>query len=552
MKTKTLVILFIFAAAAAGNGADMAQKSQQETLFDAAWKGDLNAIKTLMPGKAGLEAIDKRNGATLLMAAASSGNFELVKFLVSKGANVKAKDESGETPLHYAAWKGNFEMTKFLVDSGADVNTIYAANGGLTPLSCAAESGNMEVIKYLVEHGAKVYFENIEKTIASPLRSAAYRGHFEAFKYFAAKQPAGYDWQEALFYAIIGGNPDIVKYVVEEKGAKCAVKSKIWNALPIQKAAENRFRDDEEASVKIIDYLVSKGAKLKDINNGEIFPWAIENSNEATIAYFLSKGFKYNARTNDNGWPPLPDALDRGSFVLAQSLIADDKDPMFGGLPLVVFFADGLRSSPAIIDFLIKNGLNKKYYSQALLRSAQNNDLDSVKLLLAAGADINAKDADGFNALRYVKREVLAKFLIAGGIAAKDKKLLADAYKNFALLCALQEAGISVPVAKSQADEGLWKAAQLGNARAVKIFISKGADVNSIPEVISFYNGKNENASKMRALAANADQGYESITYDENSKVPDETATILLAAGADANLKDADGKTALHYACASQ
>jgi ankyrin repeat protein len=558
---KTLIILFACAIAsgmaAAEKGVQMATQqfrssTTQTAIFDAAWKGDLNTVMVLLPQHADLEAADPRNGATLLMAAASSGSNELVKFLVSKGANVKAKGGSGETALHYAAWNGNFEMTRLLIDSGADVNAVYRANGGLTPLSCAAESGDMETIQYLVAHGAKVYFPGIEKAIASPLRSAAFKGHFEAFRYFAGKMPAEYDWQEALFYAIIGGNPEMVRYVVEQKGARVGVRSKIWNVLPIQKAAENGLARNPEDSVKIIDYLVSRGAKLQDINRGKIFPWAMEKSNEKTIAYFLSKGFKYDALQNGNGWPPLADALDNSSFVLAQSLVGTDKNPMFGGLPLIVFFSDGLGNSPAIMDFLIKNGINKKHHDAAFLQSAGNNDLESVKLLLAAGANINAKDPDGFSALRYVTREDLAAFLIEKGIDTKNEKLLAGAYRNFPLLCALKKSNIDAPVTRAQADEGLWKAAQLGNVCAVKYFLSKGANVNARPAVISFSNGQDENKDKIPALFANADQGYERANYDEDNSVSDETAKILIQAGADMDLKDAAGKTALHHACGSQ
>jgi ankyrin repeat protein len=40
---------------------------------------------------------------------------EVIKKLISAGANVNAKDKYGETPLHRAAYNGHLEVTKILI-----------------------------------------------------------------------------------------------------------------------------------------------------------------------------------------------------------------------------------------------------------------------------------------------------------------------------------------------------------------------------------------------------------------------------------------------------
>lgn len=59
----------------------------------------------------------------VMMAAVDFGHHELVRWLLSQGANVNARATWGSqgTALHSAAWNGDLEMVKLLVAAGADV-----------------------------------------------------------------------------------------------------------------------------------------------------------------------------------------------------------------------------------------------------------------------------------------------------------------------------------------------------------------------------------------------------------------------------------------------
>jgi len=518
-------------------------------VFDAVWEGDLSIISSYIDNGFDINPRNK-SSYTLLMAAASSNNTDLIKYLITKGADVNALDNSGESALHYVAWKGNLEAVKILVGNGSDINAVYQANGGLTPLNCAAESGSLETVKYLIEHGADPDYLN-EESGSSPLRSAGYKGNYEIYKYLASLNPKKYSWQEGLSHGIVGGNIDIVKFVVEKKNADVNVISNHWRTYPIQVAADNRYRSYNDTaeikSLEIIKYLESRGARLKDINNGEIFPWAMKRSNEKTIEYYLERGFKFKAEEDMYGWPPLPAALDNGNISLAKHLLGDEKEPEFRGMPLVLFFADGLYNSPHIIDFLIKNDANKKYYPQAYLRSVANNDLESVKLLLAAGIDVNTTDAEGRNALYYVSDVRTGTYLIEQGINTADPVVLKSAWNNFPLLSVLIDKEVDIPAEPGEANESLRNAARLGNVILVNFFLEKGAQVNSYStEVIQ---GRNDVFSGRTALMENAIQGY---TDCYSGYVSGDVANILIKAGADADLKDSMGRTALHHASAEQ
>ncbi|GHT20696.1 hypothetical protein FACS189419_00260 [Planctomycetales bacterium] len=120
-----------------------------------------------------------------LHIAANNGNVAVVKYLVSKGADVNAKTESGGTLLHVAAaWNENVEVAKYLVSKGADVNA--KTESGFTPLHAAIQNENVEVAKYLVSKGADV---NAKTELGETLlhTAAAWNKNVEVTKYLVSK-----------------------------------------------------------------------------------------------------------------------------------------------------------------------------------------------------------------------------------------------------------------------------------------------------------------------------------------------------------------------------
>lgn len=67
-----------------------------------------------------------------LWKAASSGDMDKIRSLISAGRDVNQTDSSGYTPLHYAARAGKLEVCQVLLSKGADPNSKTRA--GATPL----------------------------------------------------------------------------------------------------------------------------------------------------------------------------------------------------------------------------------------------------------------------------------------------------------------------------------------------------------------------------------------------------------------------------------
>ncbi|MCU1335253.1 MAG: hypothetical protein JWO19_834 [Bryobacterales bacterium] len=112
--------------------------------------------------------------ATALMRAAFAGDVELVKLLLSHGADPHIVSKDNETTLMAAAGTGfingyqkgrgaaeRLEVVQLLVQLGEDVNA--ADNYGITPLMVAANLGELPIVEYLMDQGADLAAHDLGK-----------------------------------------------------------------------------------------------------------------------------------------------------------------------------------------------------------------------------------------------------------------------------------------------------------------------------------------------------------------------------------------------------
>ena len=59
---------------------------------------------------------------------------------------------AGATPLHFAADRGHEEVVKLLISKGADVNAV--CRYGLTPLTLATVAKRKDIMELLIKQGA--------------------------------------------------------------------------------------------------------------------------------------------------------------------------------------------------------------------------------------------------------------------------------------------------------------------------------------------------------------------------------------------------------------
>ncbi len=89
-----------------------------------------------------------------IFTAARSGDLDTVKQLVESGVAVDSTTAYGASPLTYACDKGQVEVVRYLISKGADINrqdTFYNAQ----PIIWATMNGHSEVVALLAENGAE-------------------------------------------------------------------------------------------------------------------------------------------------------------------------------------------------------------------------------------------------------------------------------------------------------------------------------------------------------------------------------------------------------------
>jgi hypothetical protein len=124
------------------------------------------------------------HGNRFMLEAAASGNQRLVAHLLRKGYDVNYEDSGGVTPLSGASVEGHNEMVRFLISKGAQVNRKSRLIGE-TPLMAAAEMGKLETTTVLLDNGADPCATDNEGHTAAGL--AKKYGHGDIAEYLSSR-----------------------------------------------------------------------------------------------------------------------------------------------------------------------------------------------------------------------------------------------------------------------------------------------------------------------------------------------------------------------------
>lgn len=128
-------------------------KTGSTLLHEAAEKGEIERIKTLLAGGARMDALDKE-GRTPLFCSVIGRHKNAIELLAAHGANINPEDGRGLTALHEAAFKGYKDMVELLLSMNADVNAGRHIDH--TPLSDAVFKGHRDIVELLIGAGADV------------------------------------------------------------------------------------------------------------------------------------------------------------------------------------------------------------------------------------------------------------------------------------------------------------------------------------------------------------------------------------------------------------
>ncbi len=203
------------------------------------------------------------HGFTLLHWACYWGDMKVVKYLVTRGANINAGKGKEKTPLHIAAYQGDFKIIKYLISKGADPNT--KDDSGNTPLhilanECSHNELGILASKELILGGANINAKN--KYGSTPLHIIINAKGDRAYpivklfvKYGADVNAKDKNGDTPLHIALGTGQYKTAKLLIEN-GANLHIRDKYDKTpLDIAKSKHNQ---------EIINLLIEK--KLKNKN----------------------------------------------------------------------------------------------------------------------------------------------------------------------------------------------------------------------------------------------------------------------------------------------
>ncbi len=127
----------------------------ESPVADAAKRGDIAELRSLLKDGADVNAA-QGDGMTALHWAATHNDVAMASVLIYAGANLESTTRLGAyTSLHLASKAGNAPVMEMLLKSGSDANAT-TATGGVTPLHFAAASGRADAVRALLKHGVKI------------------------------------------------------------------------------------------------------------------------------------------------------------------------------------------------------------------------------------------------------------------------------------------------------------------------------------------------------------------------------------------------------------
>lgn len=249
---------------------------------------DVNAVKyTVMSTTSGRTITvytNTRRMYTPLMMAAAGGDDQMIRLLLSRGADIRLKDHEGKSAISYAIMNRHASMMVLLIKAGVDPNlkgdlgitpvmdaamtdcvecldVLHTAKAllvtrtpsGMNALLYAAEYGSTEALRFLLDRGMDANScDNFGKTA---LIYAAKKNRLDAVKLLvlngARVDGCGSDGRTALFWAAVLGREEMTKYLLAHGARPKVYASNGQSALGLAK---------KNGHAEIVSMLLKAGA----------------------------------------------------------------------------------------------------------------------------------------------------------------------------------------------------------------------------------------------------------------------------------------------------
>ncbi|XP_051845523.1 ankycorbin isoform X1 [Antechinus flavipes] len=210
-----------------------------DRLLQAVENGDVEKVASLLGKKGACATKHDSEGKSAFHLAASRGQVECLRAMVTHGADVTAQDTAGHSALHLAAKNSHPECIKKLLQFKCPAENTD--NSGKTALHYAAAHGCLQAAQILCEHKSPINLKDLDGNI--PLLLAVQNGHTEVCRYLldhgADVNSRDKNGRTALILACETGNSNMVEALIKKGADLNLVDSLGHNALHYSKLSEN-------------------------------------------------------------------------------------------------------------------------------------------------------------------------------------------------------------------------------------------------------------------------------------------------------------------------
>jgi len=542
-------VLAVVVIWAFGTGALWAQVPASP-VADAVMRGDATALRMLLDESADVNA-PQVDGATALHWAVYRGDEESAELLLAAGARPDATNRLGVTPLQMATLYGHGALVDRLLRAGADPQALGPS--GETMVMLAARNGSPDVIRRLVQAGVDVNAtEPLRGTTA--LMWAVEQRHPEAVAVLLeagadpsarsgqAGTPRNYlaprvntraveDAQRRRVRALEAGRTYEEQLDFEQRNGQFAGARNAF-ARPAAPAPEEAAAEDAGNTAPATAGRGGRGGR-----GGRAGGQGARAGGPGGAAG--GPGGAPGAAGQPTAAAPVEDAGDDAEIVVA-GLVGSSG----GGLTPLVFAAreGDIDSARLLLDAGADVNETTFYGWTPLLTAVNNRNYRLAELLIDRGADVNLANAGGWTPL-YLATD---NRNIEGG----DYPVPKPDMDHLELIRRLLDAGAdpNMPVSENTLTRTIFtmqwfyedgatafvRAAQSSDTELMQLLLDHGAD----PQAVTA-NGDN-------ALTAAAGIGWvDGVTYERSPAQNVEAIRMLLDLGLDPNHANNEGRTPL-------